>query len=181
MQDNEEILELTKKQKLVQRVVAIVLIALGGLFLLLCGLIYALPHILTILAATILFTFFLVFLFCGIVGKNPVSIWISLAFFTPFIIEVLTNLNLVTYAQIYPLYIAIPFVVSLVTGAIWRNLKPHAWVLTLFGGLAAIFSLQSSGLFNQTNISPWAVVIPLASVLFVGCVVWVVIKLTRKK
>jgi len=183
MQENEaEILELSKLQKLVQRIAAITLVALGGLFLLLCGVVYALPHILTILAATILLTGFLVFLFCGILGKNPVSVWISLAFLTPFIIELLTNLNLVTYAQIYPLYIAIPFIASLITGAIWRDLRPHAWVMTLFGGAAGIFALQSSGLLAMAeNLNPWVIVVPLASVLFVGCIVWIAVKLTRKK
>jgi len=174
-------LEPSKAQKLIQRISAIAILALAGLFLLLAGVVAVLPNILTVLAATILLACCLIFLVSGIVGKNPVSIWIALAFFTPFLIEILTSLYVVTYAQIYPLYIATPAIASLITGAIWRNLKLHLFAIVFFGGMAILFSIQSIGLLNTAGFSPWALVLPLAGALLMGCIVWVAVKLTRKK
>ena len=179
--ENQDILELSPRQKLAQRISAIIIIVLAGVFLLLSGVVHAFPHIRVVLAVTILLAFALIFLFAGLIGKNKVSIWISIAFFVPVVVEFLVIFYVVIYSQIYPVYIAIPFIASLIVGLIWRNLRPHLFVMILFGGLAMLFALQSTGIANRIDgLNGWAFVLPLAGALLIGAMVWVGIKLTRK-
>jgi len=176
----ESYIELTTKQKMASKISAIVLIALCAVTLLLFGVVNSLPNILSVLAVSILLTFALIFLACGIIQKNQVSIWISIVFFVPVIIEFLTIYTSLTYADIYPLYIAAPFIASIVTGLIWRNIKLHILPLIFFGVLSVIFSFQSSGVAHLIdNLNGWAFTLPLAAAFVIGFVVFVFVRIAR--
>jgi len=180
MEQYQEITELTPKQKKASKITAIVAITLGVVFIMLTAFLEQLPNTVRMLATTILTTLFVIFLFCGIIQKNPVSVWIAVALFVPLLIEALTINAIVAYAQIYPLYIAIPFAASLVVAIIWQNFKSHVLPLLFFGSIAAVFSLQSSGILDGVGISPWAIVLPMAGAITIGFLGFIVIKITRK-
>ncbi|MCL2848183.1 MAG: hypothetical protein FWE13_05520 [Firmicutes bacterium] len=181
MQEYTNIVELLPKQKRAGRVVVIVVFTLGVVFIVLTAVLEQLPNTARLLPATILTTLVVIFLTYGIIQKNPVSTWLVVAFLVPLIIEILTINDITTYAQIYPLYISIPFFASLIIGTIWRNIKPHLLSIIFFGALAVIFTFQSSGVFyNIDSFNPWAIVLPLAAIVVITFVLYIAIKLTRK-
>ena len=177
---DKEIIELTLFQKRASKVAALVSIFLAALFLLLTGIIAAMPNLISVLAITIVSMFALLFLACGIIQKNSVSTWIAIVFMVAILIEALTLSRVATYAQIYPLYIAAPFIASLFVGIICRNLQPHLMPMLLFSGLSALFFIQSSGLGNRIDgLGGWAFVLPLASALVIGFIVYAVYNITH--
>ena len=167
-------LEVTPRQKAAGNICAGTAIILAGIFLLLCGLNVIPLNILDVIAASILFAIAAAFLTSGLIQRNPVSVWIAVAFSVPALVEVLEKFTQATYGGLYPLYIAIPAVASLITSLIFRSFRPHIPVIVFFGGLAALFALQSSGL-------GWAIAAP-AVVVFAGlCILYVAIKGYRNK
>jgi len=179
--DNQEIKELSRRQKFASRIGVICFIILGGAFLLLVGLVDAMPHIRVVIAATILLVFASIFLLCAIVQKNSISFWIAVMFLVPFVVEILVINTAATYGLLYPLYITSVFIACLFTGIIWRNISPHLFMMVLFGGLGLLFFLQSTGVASYIDgRNGWAFVAPLAAAHFVACVIFVIIKLSKK-
>ncbi|MDR2201654.1 MAG: hypothetical protein LBP26_02655 [Clostridiales bacterium] len=162
--NNIDELELTPRQRLAGNLTAGGVILLCGIFLLLCGL-GAVPLSVTkIWLCSVLTAVGLVLLITGFIQRNTVSVWLAFAFLVPALVEGLAKSGTADYGNLYPLYIAIPAVASLVTmlyGGAWRS---HVPVIALFGPVAAIFSLNSSGALE------WAIVIPLL-IVFIGAVV----------
>ncbi len=167
--------ELTKGQKLAGNIISGVYTLVCGVFLLLVGLGIISPLTIenTALVA-ILITIGLVFFTTSLIQVNTVSLWLSFCFFTPATVTILVNATPLTYANLYPAYIAIPAVASLFTMFMSKAKKDHLKTILFFGALAGIFALESSDLVG------WEVVIP-AIVVFVGVLITVIAIKTRKE
>ena len=179
---SEEIKELSKKQKLAINITAGGILVSAGVFILLCGVIGAMPNILRVLPMTILIAFCLVFLVPGIVQKNPVSIWIAVMFFVPVIVELAAKYSdVVDYRQLYPLYIAAPAIASLITAVCFFKFKAHLPVIVLFFSAALIFVFKVSGLFNFDTANGWIMAPVLLFVLLALSVVYLVVKIRKAR
>ncbi len=160
--------ELTKGQKLAGNIISGVYTLACGVFLLLVGLGLIPPlSIENTTLVAILVTIGLVFFTTSLIQINTVSLWLSFCFFTPAVVTILVNATDATYANLYPLYIAIPAVSSLFTMFMSKAKKDHLRVIFFFGVLSGIFALQSTGLVG------WEVVIP-AIIVFIGLIITVI-------
>ena len=159
-QTTEEIIELTPRQKLVSNLVAGGFTLLCGIFLLLCGLgvfplsikAVALPSVLSAVGLALFST--------ALLNKNSVSMWLSWAFFVPAAISFVAAFTSLGYADLYPFYIAIPAIASLLTLPMTpRSWKSHLKVIAFFGSLAVLFML------NSLMGIGWNIVLPIILVL----------------
>lgn len=79
-------------------------------------------------------------LLSGAVQKNSVSVWLAFPFLVPAVIEFLCKFLLSQYAVLYPLYIAIPAIASLVCITFAGGKRAHFKVVVFFG-MEAVFYL----------------------------------------
>ena len=159
-QTTEERIELTPRQKLVGNLVAGGFTLLCGIFLLLCGLgviplslrDVALPAVLSAVGLALFST--------AILNRNSVSLWLSWAIFTPAVISFVAAYTSFGYGNLYPFYIAIPAIASLMTLPMTpKSWKSHIKVILFFGVLAFLFMLNS-----LIGIG-WNIVLPIILVL----------------
>ena len=166
--------ELTPSQRLAGNIIAGVGTLLCGLFLLLVGLnVFAPLTIETVWLCAILFAVGLVFVVTAFVQRNSVTMWLSFAFLVPAVVTTLNNFTALSYAQLYPLYIAIPAIASFFTMFLTREYRSHGKVILFFGVLAGIFACSSTGLLE------WNIVLPML-VVFVGLLIILVALKTKK-
>ena len=159
MNNNEEF-QLTEAQRKAGNVVAGAYVVLCGIFLLLVGLNLFAPLTLeNSVVWAILIAIGLIFFTTALIQKNTVSMWLAFTFIAPATVTILNNYTALTYAQLYPLYIAIPAISSIFTAIISKDRYFHLKIIAFFGITAGIFALQSSGLVG------WGVVIPVLLVL----------------
>ena len=175
MKENKDELELTKGQKLAGNVIAGAYLVVCGVFLLLSGVFGASVTVGKVAVPGVLLTVGLVFLTTAIVQRNTVSMWISFAFIVPALVAALNNFTALTYAKLYPLYIAIPAISSLFTAIMSRSFRDHLKIIMTFGLIAAVFSLQSSGLTG------WNVVVPVLVVLAGLAIVYAAIRMNKSE
>jgi len=178
--DYTPIADLSLRQKRASTIVYIVAAFLGILVLVLSAAVYSFPSTTRVIAVSIVGAFFIAFLSTAIIQKNPVSTWLAVAFFIPLLIEILTISNLVVYSAIYPLYIIAPAIACFIVAAIWRKFYNHLLPILFFSLQTAVFIMHPSGLFNNTTISPWAVIIPLSAAITIGFVIFIIIKIVKK-
>ena len=174
------IADLTARQKKASTIAYIVAAFLGVLFLILSATITSLPSTTRVIAISIVGAFFIAFAACAIIQKNPISAWLAVAFFVPLLIEILTITGATRYAQIYPLYIIIPAVACFIVAVIWRKFNSHFLPILFFSLQAVVFSMHPSGIFNNVNFSPFAVILPISGAIIIGFVVYIILKLTKK-
>lgn len=123
-----------------------------GVFLLAVGLILILAGtnvieagVATVAAPTVLLGLGLAIFIGALISKNSISLWISGVVLTCGMVSLLEVLTPATYANLYPMYIAAPGIGC--AFSVWLAeykmsvIKP----MIFFGGLAAVFSLNSSG------------------------------------
>jgi len=164
--------ELTSFQNRVSRIATVILLVIGTVVSIAVPIVLE-PHA-RLIAVCILATFFALFLMLAIIQKNPVSMWLAIVFAELVVIELLVINGVTTYAQIYPLYIAIPAIASLVVAVAWRNIRPHVVPMLFFALQSAVFALQASGVVG------FAVVLPVSCAILIGIIVYVAIRLTKK-
>ena len=124
---------------------------------------------------TILLTVGLVFLTTAFVQWNSVSMWLAFVFVVPAAVSYINNFTAASYAQLYPLYIAIPAIASFFTMFMSCSKRDHLYIIGFFGLIALIFAIQSSGLAG------WGVTLPVL-VVFVGLtIVLAAIKLNMRR
>lgn len=159
-QTSDEQIELTPRQKLVGNLVAGGFTLLCGIFLLLCGVgvfplslrDVALPAVLSAVGLALFTT--------AIINRNSVSMWLSWAFLTPAVISFVAAYTSLGYGNLYPFYIAIPALASLLTLPMTpRSWKGHIKVILFFGVLAFLFML------NSLMGIGWRIVLPIILVL----------------
>ena len=170
----DELKELGAGRRLVINISAAAIVLLAGLFLLLCGVGVLGVEMKKAVCGTLLFAVGLIFLVSALVGKNSVSLWLSFCFFVPALVELLVKTTKAGYAELYPLYIAIPAIASLFTMLFTHEWLAHITVFGVFGVPAGIFALQSGG-----NVS-WAIV-GAALVLYAGLIMLMLALKRRKK
>lgn len=136
--------ELTPAKKIAGNIIAGSMVVLCGIFLLLSGIgvfplkisDVALPSCLIAVGLTLLIT--------AVINRNPVSLWLSFMFLTPAAVSLCTAYTSLTYANLYPFYIASPAIASLLTLPMTpRSFKSHIKVILFFGVLAFLFMLNS--------------------------------------
>lgn len=175
MSNKEERLEeLSNGKKLACNLSAAAIVLAAGLFLLLCGTGVFPISVTKALCGTILLAVGLTFIVSALIANNSVSLWIGCCFLVPAYVELLVKITPAGYSQLYPLYIAIPAIASLVTLVYTRELRSHLPVIALFGVPAGIFALESGG------VAGWAVVIPVL-VVYVGLLMLAAALLKRKE
>lgn len=170
----DEIRELSAGRRLVCNISAAAIVLLAGLFLLLCGCGVINADMKKAVCGTLLFALGLIFLVSALVGKNSVSLWLSFCFFVPALVELLVKTTKLGYAELYPLYIAVPAIASFFTMLFTHEWFSHAAVIGVFGVPAGIFALQSGG------VASW----PIAGavlVLYAGCLMLAIALKRRKK
>lgn len=158
----------TKMQKRITSIAAGAVIVLAGLMLFLTatGLF---PHLTVKNSAVfiILFAIALILVFSAAVQKNSVALWLAVCFFIPGLITLLVNFTALTYFNLYPLYIAIPGLASLVTLILSRDFKLHLKIAALFCVVAALFFLHSFAVLKIGFILPILLVL-LGAVVIVA-------------
>ncbi len=140
-----EVLPLDKKQKYVCNIVMGALLLTAGIILVLAGKDVIKASVGMIAAPTILFAFGVAILFSALVAHNALSMWLSGVILACGLTSLLAVTTPAGYAQLYPIYIASPGIGCCF--AIWfaEAKFPQIKAILFFGGLAAVFSLQSSG------------------------------------
>ncbi len=145
-----EVLPLSKKQKYACSIVTGVFLIVAGLILILAGVDVIKANVGTIAAPTVLYGLGISILISAIISKNSITMWIAGVILTCGTASLIEVLSPATYGNLYPMYIAAPgigcalsvFFVEYKTSVI----KPTVF----FGGLAAVFSLNSSGTCGWT-------------------------------
>lgn len=159
MSENEE-LELSAAQRVAGNIVAGSLIVLCGVFLLLSGVGVIGLELKKVALPACLFAVGLSLLITSLMHRNCVSLWLSFAFNVPAAVSLTAAYTALSYANLYPFYIAIPAIASLFT----MIMTPHAWLshlkVTLFFGIIALLFLLNS----VWGVS-WGIVLPLLLVL----------------
>ncbi len=171
----DKVLEITRGQKIAANVIAGVYIVLCGLVLLLAGLgVFGKVSVGKLALPTVLATIGAVFLTTALIQRNSVSLWLSFVFITPAVVSYIAGFTVATYAQLYPLYVAIPAISSLFTMPMSGVNRDHARVIIFFGLISGILAL------NSTDLLGWNVVLPILLV-FVGlCIVAAALSGRRK-
>ncbi len=170
---SDELQEPSHGKKLACNIASAGIIILAGVFLLLCGVGVIPLSVPRAVCGTLLCAIGLMLLVSAVVTRNSVSLWLSFCFLMPALVELLVKTTRAGYAELYPLYIAIPAVSSLFTVLLSRAFATHVPIILLFGVVAGIFALRSSGAVS------WSVVIPIL-VLYAGAAM-LVMALKKKK
>ena len=140
-----EVLPLTKKQKYACYIVTGVFILVAGLILIFAGTGVIKASVRTIAAPTVLFGLGVSILISAVISKNSISLWLAGVILTCGAVSLFDAVTPASYANLYPMYIAAPGVGC--AFSVWLAeykisvIKP----MIFFGGLAAVFSLNSSG------------------------------------
>ena len=174
MNEFDEIEELSRGKRLACNLSAAFIVLIAGLFLLLCGVGVFDISVSQALAGTVLWALWLLFTVSALISRNSVTLWIGFCFFGPAVVEPVVKLTTLGYANLYPVYIAIPAIASLFTMLFTRAWFAHLPVILLFGVAAAIFALG-----NIDGVG-WAVIIPTL-VIYLGCLMLVLALKSRKK
>lgn len=141
----DAVLPLSGKQKCACNIVMGVLLVAAGVILVLAGVGVIGVSAGRIAAPTLLFGFGLAVLLSAVIAKNALSMWIAgviIACGMPSLFSLLTSAG---YAQLYPIYIAAPAIGCLFSIWFAEAKFPQVKAMIFFGGIAAIFSLASSG------------------------------------
>ncbi len=140
-----DVLPLGKKQKYACNIVMGALLVAAGVILILAGTNVIPASVGTIAAPTVLFAIGLGMLFCAIVGKNSLTMWIAGVILACGLVSLLDAVTVASYSDLYPIYIAAPGIGCVF--AIWyaEAKMPQIKAMLFFGALAAAFSLNSSG------------------------------------
>lgn len=170
----DEIVELSPRRRLVCNLCSAGVVLAAGLILLLCGVDVLPAKVSEAVCGVLLCAVGLMFAVSAFIGSNSVSLWLGCCFLVPALVELLVKTTKYGYAELYPLYIGIPAVASLVTMCFTRQWRGHLPVIALFGVTAAIFALKSSG------VAKWSIVVPVL-VLYAGCLMLLLALKARKK
>ncbi|MCH5350412.1 MAG: hypothetical protein J1F39_00390 [Clostridiales bacterium] len=140
-----EVLPLTKKQKYACYIVTGAFLLAVGLILILAGTDVIKASVSDVAAPTVLYGLGLSILISAIITKNSISLWIAGVMLTCGTASLLAVVTPATYANIYPMYIAAPGIGCAFSVWLAEDKPSVIKPMVFFGGLAAVFSLNSSG------------------------------------
>lgn len=126
-----------------------------------------------IFAGSLLMAMGAILLFSGAVQKNSVSVWLAFPFLVPAVIEFLCKFGISYYSVLYPLYIAIPCIASLVCLTFAGGKGAHFKIVAFFG-MEAVFYL-----LNVLSVIPMFVSIILCVVWAVAAIIYILIRIFR--
>lgn len=115
----------------------------------------------------------LILLISGAIQKNSVSVWLAFPFLIPAVIEFLTKFSISEYSALYPLYIAIPAIASLVCITFAGGKSAHAKVVVFFTLEATCY------LLNVLLLVPIYVSIISSCVLVVLAIIYIIVRMFR--
>ncbi len=140
-----DVLPLSKVQKMACNIAMGVLLLVASLILILAGTDVIDVSIKSIAAPTLLFGIGLGILFSAIIAKNSLSMWLAGVVLTCGFTSLLAITTSAGYENLYPLYIAAPAIGFIFSMPFADAKFPLLKAMGFFGGIAAVFSLQSSG------------------------------------
>jgi hypothetical protein len=168
-----DVIDFTPAQIRAGKITAVIVMALLVVWLVLVGVGVVSIGFWNILAGSILGAIGVILLVSGAIQKNSVSIWLSYAFLIPAIIEFLCKFSISNYSVLYPLYIAIPAISSLICLTFARGKSAHVKVIIFFV-LEAVFYLLS-----VLNVFQLFVSVILSVVLALLTIVYITIRIFR--
>ena len=115
----------------------------------------------------------LILLISGAIQKNSVSVWLAFPFLVPAVIEFLTEFSISQYSLLYPLYVAIPAISSLVCLTFAGGKSAHVKVLIFFAVQALCY------LFSVLMLIPIYVSVIISSVWALITIVYILIRIFR--
>ncbi len=140
-----EVLPLNKKQKAICTAVMGVLLVAAGIVIILTATGVIDAPISAVVAPTILFAVGSAMTVSAIIAKNSISMWIAGVVLACGLASLLVGVTGATYANVYPIYIASPGIGCCLSVWFAEAKFPPVKVALFFGGLAAVFALNSSG------------------------------------
>ncbi len=171
-----DVMEITPSQKKASGVVSLCLLAglVVWLVLVACGVTKA--EFGRVVVGSVLGFVALSLLFTGLIEKNSVSLWLAFSFLIPSAMALLcTGYGVLSYAQWYPSYIAIPALASLAVLPLARAKGSLLKVALAFGIETGCYLLSVFGVVKL-----WLSV-TLGCVWAVAVVVYILIALLRSK
>lgn len=140
-----EVLPLSKKQKAVCTAVMGVLLVAAGVIIILTATGVINAPIGAVVAPSILFAFGVSMLVSAVIAKNSLSMWLAGIVIACGTVSLLAGVTPAGYGNLYPIYIAAPAIGCCFSIWFAEAKFPLVKVMIFFGGLAACFSLNSSG------------------------------------
>lgn len=137
-----DVIDFTPAQIRAGKITAVVVMFLLAVWLFLVGINLVPIAFWDIFLGSLLCAIGLILLIGGAIQKNSVSIWLSFPFLVPATIEFLCKFTIYDYSILYPLYIAIPALASLVCLTFTSGKLAHVKVVIFFA-LQAVFYLLS--------------------------------------
>lgn len=110
----------------------------------------------------------------GMLRRSTSLSWCGIVFLACALTVLIEETTAETYARLYPMFIAAPGIASLLIVAFADNKKLHLQSVVLFGGLSAIFAMQSAGVIRN-----WLVIAGVA-VIMIGLFVFVNVITSRR-
>lgn len=152
-----------------------VLLVTAGIILILAGRGVIKASVRKIAAPTVVFAFAASILFSAVIAKNSLNMWIAGVLTVCGLTSLIEILTPAGYANLYPMYIAAPAVGCLLAMIFSETKFALLKVFAFFGGFAAIFSLQSSGVCG------WGVTAGLLAAFGGVCVILYAVDVYLKK
>ncbi len=140
-----EVLPLGKRQKTACSIVMGVLLLVAGVILVLSGVGIIPAPVGVVAAPTLLFGFGISILVSAIIARNSISMWISGVILACGLTSLFAAVTVADYGNLYPMYIAAPGIGCAFSLVFAENKAAVVKPMVFFGGLAAVFSLSSSG------------------------------------
>ena len=156
MTEEEKYVELSRGKRFASN-----LTAAAGLFL--CGavlLVFGIGgeswgvSVVSLIAPVVLLSVGLIFLVSSLIQVNTVTLYISVLFLVPAFVSFLANLTDITYASLWPLYVAAPAVASLFTMLMSGEYRFHIRIICIFAVPALFFALFASGIWSVGILIP---------------------------
>ena len=168
-----DVKEFTPKQILAGKIISIIMtVLLCGWFLLVAFNVINVDFW-RIFLGSLLGAIGITLLLSGAVQGNSVSVWLAFPFLVPAIIEFLCAFSVCCYQTLYPLYIAIPAISSLVCICFASGKSAHLKVIVFFLLQALVYLLAVLSVYEIF------VSVILSVALFIGVVVYISIRIFR--
>ena len=168
-----DVIEFSPKQILAGKIIAIAVAVLLAVWYVLVGVGVIQVPFWRIFTGSLLGAIGITLFLSGAVQKNSVSLWLSFPFLVPAVIEFLCTFGICGYQNLYPLYIAIPAISSLVCITFSSGKGSHLKVIIFFLLQASFYFLSTLGVF-QIFVS-----VILSAVLLVLALVYISIRIFR--
>lgn len=140
-----ELLPLNKKQKAACNIVTGVLLVVAGVLIILAATDVINAPAGVVAAPAVLLAFGLGLLISAIIARNSLSMWLAGVILSCGAVSLFAAITTAGYGNLYPIYIAAPGIGCCFSVWFAEAKYPQFKTMAFFGGLGAVFSLNSSG------------------------------------